>query len=1509
MFGNQTAIEAYQLTHPQQRVWLVEKIYPDTSLHHLSAQSLKQGDIDINALEQAIGTFVRQNDCTRLRFIEREQVVQQYIHPYEPFQIDRIDFSIEGDPQAAYDSWLYKRLHKTFELEHEYLFNYAIIRTDKDHAGFLFIYHHLISDGWSICTMINRIWEMYASLAKGEEIASSGKESYLDYIASEQAYLSSSRFVKNQSFWNDKFKQLPEQFAVRSSLETAGKRANFLIDPQTSSAIRQLVKAQSCSLNTFFVMLSALYTRKITQRSDIVLGTPVLNRSGRKEKEMFGMFTSTMPFRTIVNDEAAILDWMETVNEDLMKCYFHQKYPYELLMKDIGLKQLGHDNLFDLSVNYYNTRMPTEVNGDAVETTELYSGNQLYSLQIVIKDWLADGSLNIEFDYKESLYSEAEITLMWNRMRILLQQILTNPGQRIGELEIVDGEEKAKLLSEWNDTSAGYPHEQSVQQLFEEQAARNPDRPALRWNDQSMSYGELNRKANALAHVLRDRGIVRDSMVAIMATHSQEVVIGILAVLKAGGAYVPIDPDYPEERIHYLLNDSGASVLLRNVDIDALRSYDGDAIDLRSHAIYEGDWGNPEPVSGPKDLAYIIYTSGSTGNPKGVMIEHQGLVNYIWWAKQMYIREDTEAFALYSSISFDLTVTSIFTPLINGNPIHIYSDDGSEFVLYRILRENATQIIKLTPSHLSLIKDLDLTGSSVRRFIVGGEDFKTSLAREIHASFGGQIDMYNEYGPTETVVGCMIHRFDIELDLGASVPIGRPADNVQLYVLDEGHQLLPAETVGELFISGDGVARGYLNRAALTAERFVDNPFLSGKRMYRTGDLVRYRADGIIDYFGRIDTQVKIRGYRIELGEIESHLTKRDAIREAVVIDRARPQGDVYLCAYYLADEDIDENELRRDMLQTMPGYMVPSYFIRIEEIPLTPNGKVNRAALPDIPLEAGTAGEIEINYENETERHVFETLREVLRIERIGRHHNFYQLGGDSIKAIQVAAKLSGLGLKVRVKDILSIPVLEELAAAVQTDNDRLQADQHAAAGEVLPTPITEWFFAQRNEMEQHWNQSILLALKQAIAPHELGNALEALVNHHDSLRLNLNRSSGRLYYNAEHLNAPVPVETVDLSAYEGEQWRQQLVERGEAIKSSLDIENGLPLHACLFTANYAGDQLLLLTAHHLMVDAVSWQIMLEDLALLLDGIKLGSTAKLPLKTHSYQVWADGLHNDPAKVLSGRAELDYWENTSKGFNWSMASQLADNPAGDNRMSSCRTVRATLSAEETASLLTGANASYRTEANELLVTALAMAVRSRTKQEEVYLELEGHGREELIDGIDINRTVGWFTSIFPFRLQLPHGDNGALIKSVKEQMRAIPNKGIGYGIHRYIHGSLPVMDTAAIRFNYLGRLDNGFDNHWFQLVNEDTGRDIGPDNRLNVLLDIVAAVVDGELTFSVTYSQEQFQQAAVTAFVNVLTASLQELIRHCLNETEPQFTPSDFETAGLSLSDLDMLLN
>ncbi|OAB44761.1 non-ribosomal peptide synthetase [Paenibacillus glacialis] len=1505
-FNLDQPVETFSLSHPQKRIWVVEKIHPGTSLYHLTAVSFKKKTVHFDALEKAILTYIREQDSTRTRFIEHQNEVYQYIRKFEPFSVEMIDFSESAQPQEAFNTWYEQCAQQTFDFENSPLFYFALVKLSINESGYMFKFHHLIADGWSIGSMINSIWDLYAHIIQTKDLPPIKSNSYVDFITSEQKYLESARFLKNKTFWLDKFRTLPENNLEGSSNEIEGKRTTYWLDPALSQTIKTFVGEMGCSLNTFFVSVVVLYLHKVERQKDIVIGTPVLNRSGKKEKEMFGMFTSTMPYRIQIEDQMTIIDLLKYVNEDLSKCYYHQKYPYDLLVRDLEMKKASSQNLFDFCVNYYNTKLVTEIEGDSIETTELYAGSQLYALQMVIKDWAADGSLMINCDYKISAYTNEQIERMFSRLYHVIELIIADPLQKITDISVVSSLEKDRLLNEWNATSANYPTNKLIHQLIEDQVERTPDHIAICFESKQLTYRELNQQSNRLARKLRELGVGRNTIVAMMVSHSPEVIIGILAVLKAGGAYVPVDPDYPMERIQYILEDSGAHLLLTNVSVPEESLFNGKIIDLRDLRLYEGDVTNLQAINATDDLVYLIYTSGSTGKPKGVMIEQQGLVNYIWWARKMYIREQSEAFALYSSLSFDLTVTSVFIPLINGNRINIYASEQSEFVLYRILEENNSHIIKLTPSHLTLLKDLDLKESVVRRFIVGGEDLKASLARSTYNSFGGNIEIYNEYGPTETVVGCMIYRYDTNQDLSGSVPIGKPADNVQLYILDEQLNLLPEGAIGELYISGDGVARGYRNRQDMTQDRFLPNPFVTDTRLYRTGDLVRYNSSGQMDYLGRIDNQVKIRGFRIELGEIESQIIDEMGVYDAVVIDRTQEDGSTYLCAYYIADREISEGELRGSLLSRLPGYMVPTYFVRVDQIPLTPNGKVDRTKLPEV-IKKDVLPETADQPINVIEEVLIQTYQTILNVNRIGRRHNFYHMGGDSIKAIQIAAKLNEAGLKVKVKDILALPVLFELAAVLSfhDKSSQMQIQQKPAEGDISALPITSWFFEQAFTKEDHWHQSVLLKLKQPMHLREVKLIVNELIAHHDSLRINYRRESRTLFYNSSHLQALDLVEEIDLTGFTNKQQQEKMIEHGYRIKSQFNIENDPLFRACLFVTDTLGGRTLLLTAHHLVIDAVSWRILLDDFTLLADQFRHTGKLQLPQKTHSYQVWAEFLQAYGKE--EGLKELSYWRKVIENGN-EFTAMYKDNSISNSLPSQQHMIHAQLEVEETRLLLTEANTAYRTEANDLLVLTLGLAVRNLTQRENIVLELEGHGREELSDDIDLTRTLGWFTSLYPVLLHLTGHDYADLIKSVKEQLRTIPHKGIGYGILRYISQSLPQSQgRSAIRFNYLGQMDNGFDNHLFQLLQDDSGADHAPENRLSCALDIIAAVIDGSLQITVTYDAASHEMNEIERFLTHFTKTLSELIHYCVYDAKKQFTPSDFDTASLLQSEIEML--
>ena len=1041
--GNNEGIY-YKLTHPQKRIWYIDKINTNSPLHNIGGCLSIYETIDVEVMKKTLNLIIKNNEGLRLRVSEKESETFQYVKEFQNEVIDFLDFSDYENPQKEFETWSNGLFEKCFTLGDSKLYYFAIYKISEKEYGILLNIHHIISDGWSITLIQKQICDIYIKLMSKEEVYIPNN-SYLDFIKAEEEYLNSERFIKNKNFWKDKFSGVPEEFLYKTSESLEGKRQCFNLDEELSNKIKKFADDKKCSLNTFFIAILLIYINKVTYKKDLVLGTPVFNRTNKDQKNMIGMFTSTVPVRFKLDTGLKIEDLIKLVNRELKLCFLNQKYPYDLLIKDLELGKKGYDSLFKMCVNYYNSKYDSDINGIDVEVKEYYCGNQSYSLQLTVKEW-EESNITLNFDYKTLEYSDNEIKTMYEAMINIVNQVVTDENIVVNDLKLMNKEESNYKVYDLNSTTSYYP-QKTVYELFEEQVIKTPNKVALDFKDNTLTYKELNERSNQLANHLRKKGINNKSIVAIMETHSIDLMISILASMKAGAAYLPIDPSYPVERINYMLDDSKSNIMLTNFNILDEIQYQGNVINIKDLDLDSYDKNNLLKNNDINDLVYIIYTSGSTGKPKGVMLEHKGLINYIWWANKMYLKNEEEAMALYSSISFDLTVTSIFTPLISGNKIVIYDNDETEFVLYKILRENKATVVKLTPAHLTLLKDMDNTKSSIKRFIVGGEDLKASLAKEVCNSFGKNIDIFNEYGPTETVVGCMIYKYDEEKDKSVSVPIGYPADNVQIYILD--NELNPVSTgfVGELYISGDGVARGYLNREELTHERFIENPFAKGKRMYKTGDTARYLENGAIEYVGRIDNQVKIRGHRIELGEIERYLIENEFIKDGVVVFKEDSLGNKIVNAYVVSKKEITDSELKEWLLKFLPKYMIPTNFVFMDKLPLTLNGKVNYALLPEPEI----AEREFVKYGTLVEEELVKAMEEILGVENISMNDNYYQLGGDSIKAIQISSKLKNIGLTIKVKDILSYDSIEEIVAAIEKNEEVVSISQEESQGEKI--------------------------------------------------------------------------------------------------------------------------------------------------------------------------------------------------------------------------------------------------------------------------------------------------------------------------------------------------------------------------------------------------------------------------------------------------------------------------
>jgi len=1479
-------VKYYELTHPQKRIWYIERVHGGSSLHNIGGSLNIKGKIHIELMKKTLNHIIKNNEAMRLRFIEEDDKPMQYIEAFEKQEIDFLDFSKSFDHKTEYQTWVKTVFKQSFNLFKDPLFYFAIYKMSDEEYGVLLKIHHIIADGWSISLIQNQLCEIYSQLLRHEEITANQNFSYLNFINNEAKYLGSKRFIKNQDFWIEKLKIPPSAFLYNAGVTVEGAKSRLEINTNLTCKIKHFIDYKKCSLNTFFAAVMMIYIHKVTNEKDLIIGTGVFNRTNRIQRSTVGMFTSTMPLRILLNPEINVVDLIDQVNEEIICCFFNQKYPYDLIVKDLEISKSGYDSLFKVTVNYYNMNMDHKIDGIDVTVEEHYNGNQSYSMQLIVKEW-AEKNIVLEIDYKTQEYTETEIEVMQKSILHIAGQLM-DEELLIKDVQLVCPDEANDRLYDFNRTKRTYPHK-TVVQLFEEQSKRHPDKVALEFEGHVLTYQKLNEKANKLAGYLIDKGVGSKTIVAVLKTHSFELVISILGVFKAGATYLPIDPDYPVERINYLLKDSGSKLLLTNIKLNGI-VFAGEKININNVQMSSYDTNNPLNKTSMYDLAYIIYTSGSTGMPKGVMVGHQGLTNYIWWANKTYFKREFEAMALYSSIAFDLTVTSIFTPLVSGKKIVIYDNSEDEFVLYKILRENKVTVIKLTPAHLELLKGVDYTNSDVLRFIVGGDQLKVSLAKEINDGFGG-VEIYNEYGPTETVVGCMIHKYDEEKDKGQSVPIGNPIDNMQIYILNEALNVMPVGLPGEIYISGDGVAKGYLNNNKLTKKKFIENPFVIDQLMYKTGDQAKYLKNGIIEYIGRVDNQVNIRGHRVELGEIERCLTKITGVEQAVVVLKDSLEHRVINA--YVISLGVSEQELKNKLSEMLPRYMMPTNFVFIEQLPLTINGKIDYSLLPEPEIKISKFEAAKTPIERELAR----VISEVLSLDNVSMNDNFYRIGGDSIKAIQISSKLVNTGYVIKPKDILSYETIKEIAEVVKIADNEILVDQGLTSGSFKLTPIMNWFFEQKFANENYYNQSIFLKMDR-FEINNIKKALVKLIKHHDTLRLNYDRSNERLFYNNQITD--IAINYFDLSAYSSDEQDRLVEQLGFKLKSGLEIEKNLLFKTGAFNLGARG-YLLLLTAHHLIVDGVSWRIILEDFDYLLSEIN-HQDVKLPLKTHSFMAWSTWLNKYSENSFD--YEKKYWSDTLLSqFNYPV-----DFNTGCDTIGQSTTLSVELEVEKTKQLLTVVNHVYSIDIHETLTIALATILKDLTGQNDIVIEIEGHGREEMDSGLNVSRTIGWFTSLYPLNLKLQDGDLDVNIKFLKEQMRKVPNKGFDFGILKYLKKEFNANHNRYVRFNYLGSNESSMKRNSFEIADVGYEFDTDKTNMLTAILDINAIIIDGKLIVTIVYSRNKFLDETVQNLLNMYVNRMDEIIKLSSSESDKKFTPSDFTASDISQDDLDNLL-
>ena len=916
-----------------------------------------------------------------------------------------------------------------------------------------------------------------------------------------------------------------------------------------------------------------------------------------------------------------------------------------------------------------------------------------------------------------------------------------DPHQTLAQLPMLTDVERREILVEWNNTATEEPSTRCVHQRFEEQVLRTPDAPAVEFDGHILTYQQLNERANQLAHYLQQHGAAPDVLVGVCLERSIEMLVGILAILKAGSAYVPLDPTYPPARLATMLEDAHAPLLLTLQDLKATLPQSAAQVvclDADWHEIQTFPHHNPTSSVGPDNLVYVIYTSGSTGTPKGAGVYHRGFSNLVNWFVEEFDFNASDHSLLVTSISFDLTQKNLYAVLSVGGVLHLAPAGlyDPEVIADRIGSCGITHL-NCTPSHFYPLVGEGSERSyerlaSLRYVYLGGEpiDVGRLWGWLGDGLCGAQI--VNTYGPTECSDIATFYRLPKGLlPSSEALPIGSAISNVRVYLLDAHQRLVPVGVAGEIYIGGVGVGHGYLGRSGLTAEKFVGDPFSEepGARLYRTGDVGRYDAAGKIVYLGRMDHQVKVRGFRIELGEIESVLSAHSGVREAVVLAREDVPGDRRLVAYLVGSDAIaNVSSLREHLRERLPYYMVPSAFVVLESLPLSPNGKVDRKALPapeGVYAPASDDFEAPINPVEETLASIW---RQVLRLEQVGRNDNFFELGGNSILSIQIIARANAAGLRLIPRQVFEHQTIAGLAAVAGTETLEV-AEQGTITGEAPLTPIQRWFFEQERAEAHHFNQSRLLRLDN-VTPETVRAVVSALVAHHDALRGRFIREDDGWHQRFAEVEENEFFSVVDLSSTpEGEQ-SAAITTTCSRLQASLNLSEGPLLRVCYFDLGPDLPARLLFAIHHLVMDGVSWRVLLEDLASGILQLQRGEAVSLPAKTISFQAWAQRLE-EYARSEELQAEWAYWQGVCSKPGEPLP---RDYPQGANTSSAERVVRVRLEAEETRALLQEVPAVYHTQINDVLLTALVESLSVWTGSRSLVVNLEGHGRETLLRG-------------------------------------------------------------------------------------------------------------------------------------------------------------------------------
>ena len=1511
------------LSFSQERLWFIDRLGGSVQ-YHLPAIIKLTCRIDITALKQVFQTVLQRHEVLRTVILEKDGQGYQFLLDENLWDIEIIDGqAYTNNPQQSND-YIQDKIDQPFDLSKDYMLRARLIQLNADEHILLITMHHISADAWSMAILVNEVAALYGNIINDTNAALPLLPiQYADYAIWQRKYLQGTLLDKKLNYWKEKLDgvepmALPTDYSRPPVWRNNGAISHFSIDEKLTSALQLLSRQQGSTLYMCLLAAFKILLHKYSGKQDICVGTSVANRTVKEVESLIGFFVNMLALRSNVQDGQSFTEFLRQVKDTTLEAYEHQDVPFEKVVDAVVKERdMSKNPLIQVMFIMINTPEVPELQlGDVtLSMLETTGSKTLFDLSFYIKE--TNAGLRCWVTYCTDLYREDTIVQMIGNFQELLVNIVADSEEKIGNISILTQAEQHRILVDFNNTTSAYPADKSITALFEEQAVKTPDAIALVFEDESVTYRQLNERSNRLAHFLQSKKVTTETLVPVAIERSIEMIVAILGILKAGGAYVPLNTKYPEDRLSYMLNDISAELILAGGNHAAFAFRDQlTIIDIVN------DWEiislqsteNVASPAKPSQLAYVIYTSGSTGQPKGVMATHQNVVSLVKGVDYVSFSNQDILLSTGSS-SFDATTFEYWGMLLNGGKLILCKEERllENELLKAEIREQQVNKMWFTATWFNQLVDANISVfESLETIVVGGEKLSEKHIERMRQVYPS-VNIVNGYGPTENTTFSLTYSIT-QNQIEGSIPIGRPINNRFAYVLDALRNAVPVGVTGEIYLAGAGVTKGYLNNDALTEQKFVRDPFstVANASMYRTGDLGCWLPDGNIQFQGRADDQVKIRGFRIEPGEIETVLGQQPSVKQCVVVVSEDQHGNKRLVAYVVPETSFDRELLISYLRDKLPDYMIPAIWMELDSLPVTANGKVDKRALPEPDASTIVANAYE-EPRTEMEKKLAEIWQHLLDVPKIGIHDNFFELGGDSILAIQLVSRSRNAGYDISVADVFAYQTLAQIVEHIEQGAGKTageQGEQGKLTGPCGLLPIQQWYFEKEHTAISHFNQGILLKIDRAITPDALQKIIEQIVLQHDALRFRFQYVEGR--WQQEYGTEGEILVIEDLTQTADDTFDSELQIVTERYHKSLNIEQGNIMKAVWIQTPLAeAANRLFLVIHHLAVDGVSWRILLQDLEELLDNHTPNNKPVTKAKGSSYRQWYDTLvqYGKTQRLL---AQYTYWQNAAvvyqplpvdREFNGII--QLKD--------SAGLTVK--LGTAHTRHLIQEVPGVYHTEINDILLSALVKTISQWSNQDGLVIGLEGHGREHIDDTINISQTVGWFTSLYPLYLNIiGTGGPGDVIKAVKEQLRKVPDKGLGYGVMKYINKeeSVSGKEPWDIQFNYLGQLDNVVrESKWLGLATEPSGRGRSSEQVMNEKLSLSGYILSGELVLNWNYSTKHYEEQTIQLLADNYINQLKMLIEHCMNvmRSGTVFTPSDFGLGSdISYAELDSFM-